>query len=103
MSPKRQEGDAARRLNLVRHALLRLHRSLMDAERVLYEQAHGQVTRGELLQLLISHEQFDWLHTISELIVSIDEMMDADEPVTEESVDSLIKRIRALVTPSETG
>ena len=59
----------------LRRELLRLHKTLLDSETAAYEQARGSVTRGELLQLVINHEQFAWLHTISELIVRIDEML----------------------------
>src|SRR4030088_390798 len=58
----------------LRRGLLRLHKTLLDQETAAYEAARGSVARGELLQLVISHEQFAWLHTISELIVRIDEM-----------------------------
>jgi len=46
---------------------------LLDTERITYEQVHGRVSSGE--QLVINHEQFAWLHRISELVVQIDEML----------------------------
>jgi hypothetical protein len=90
-------------LSELRRVLLRLHKTLLDAERAAYEQAHGSVSSGELLQLVINHEQFAWLHSISELIVKIDEMLDADEPVTTGEAQSLLSEARALLKPSETG
>ena len=92
-----------KRLRDLRRVLLHLHKALLDAERVLYEQAHGRVSSGELLQLVISHEQFAWLHSISEIIVRIDEAMDADDPMTREDRDLLLAQVRALLKPSETG
>ncbi len=50
------------RLSELRIKLLRLHKLLLDAEFLTYEQVRGQVSRGELLQLAIGHEQFAWLH-----------------------------------------
>jgi uncharacterized damage-inducible protein DinB len=50
------------RLANLRRALLRLHKALLDDERLAYERIYGQVTGGELLQLVINHEQFAWLH-----------------------------------------
>jgi hypothetical protein len=94
---------ALRRLRSLRHVLLRLHKTLLDSERAIYEQAHGRVTSGELLQLVINHEQFAWLHSVSELIVRIDEMLDADEPATRDEVESLLAQARALLKPSEMG
>ena len=90
-------------LKNLRRALLRLHKALLDDERLAYERIYGQVTGGELLQLVINQEQFAWLHSISELIVSIDEMLDTDEPATDADADSLLTQTRALLKPSEEG
>jgi hypothetical protein len=94
---------ALERLRKLRHSLLDLHKTLLDVERASYEQAHGRVNSGELLRLLLSHEQFAWLRTLSELVVRIDEMLDADEPMTGEDVDTLFGQARRLLMPSETG
>lgn len=90
-------------LSELRRVLLRLHKTLLDTERAAYEQVHGRVSSGELLQLVINHEQFAWLHAISELIVKIDELLDADEPVKRGEAQSLLSEARALLKPSETG
>jgi len=92
-----------RRMRELRLSLLRLHKTLLDAERDAYERMHGQVTGGELLQLVINHEQFAWLHPISELIVRIDEMLDADEPATADAAEALLAGARSLLKPSEAG
>lgn len=90
-------------LNELRLRLLRLHKLLLDHERITYEQRQGKVSRGELLQLVISHEQFAWLHRLSELIVQIDDLLHADEPVTSEVITALFIDIRTLLTPDELG
>ena len=91
------------RLRDLRRGLLHLHKTLLDTERAAYEQLEGRVSSGELLQLVISHEQFAWLHAISELIVKIDETLDADEPATIGDAKSLFMQIEALLKPAETG
>lgn len=91
------------RLRELRRGLLHLHKALLDTERASYEQAHGRVSSGELLQLVISHEHFAWLHAISELIVSIDEMLNADEAATTAEAEALLAQARVLLKPSETG
>ncbi|HEX8888637.1 MAG TPA: hypothetical protein VF779_05650 [Pyrinomonadaceae bacterium] len=96
-------GDAIERLRNLRRTLLHLHKVLLEDERAAYERVHGQVNSGELLQLLISHEQFAWLHAISELVVEIDEMFDADEPVTTAAAESVLASAAKLLTPAETG
>ena len=90
-------------LRNLRNKLLRLHQVLLDTERITYEQVRGRVSSGELLQLVIEHEQFAWLHRISELVVQIDEMLQADEPVSLDDIQNLITYARTLLTPSETG
>ena len=87
----------------LRRSLLRLHKTLLDQETAAYEQARGSVTRGELLQLVINHEQFAWLHTISELIVRIDEMLSPKEPALDADAQALLAETEVLLTPSETG
>ncbi|MDT7603360.1 MAG: hypothetical protein QOF61_1357 [Acidobacteriota bacterium] len=101
-------GDTAsdatlERLVGLRSVLLRLHKTLLDTERATYEVVHGSVSSGELLQLVINHPQFAWLHPVSELIVRVDEMLDADEPLTTSEAESLLAQARALLKPSETG
>jgi len=91
------------RLRELRRGLLHLHQVLLDTERAAYEQVYGRVSSGELLQLVINHEQFAWLHSISELIVHIDELLDADEPAGTGDAESLLTQARMLLKPLETG
>ena len=95
--------DSQQRLKDVRRGVLHLHKILLDMERAAYEQVRGRVSSGELLQLVINHEQFAWLRSMSELIVRIDEMLDAEEPATDEEAKSLLADARALLKPSESG
>ena len=87
----------------LRNKLLHLHACLLDTERIAYEQVRGRVSSGELLQIVIDSEQFAPLHRISELIVQIDETLQADEPISLEIVQDLVAYIRTLLTPSEVG
>ena len=95
--------DAAlKRMRELRTGLLRLHKALLDSERTAYERIHGQVNAGELLQLVIHDEQFAWLRPVSELIVRVDEMLDA-EGATKEEAGALVSQARAMLKPSEAG
>jgi hypothetical protein len=87
----------------LRIKLLHLHKLLLDAERINYEQVRGQVSSGELLQLVINHDQFAWLHQLSQLIVQIDELVHSDEPVTLDAIAALMTDVRTLLTPDELG
>lgn len=98
--------DSARNhLEEVRHALLTLHKALVDSERVSYEQTVGAVqSPNHFLQLLTRDPWFAWLQQLSQLIVSMDEALDAkEEPLTTAIVDSVVKEARALLSPSESG
>ena len=87
----------------IRIKLLHLHKLLLDTERIRYEQVRGQISNSELLQLAINHDQFAWLHRLSELIVQIDELIHFDEPVTSEAIAALIADVQILLTPDEVG
>ncbi len=87
----------------LRNKLLHLHKMLLEAERITYEKVRGRVSSRELLRLAIEHEQFAWLRNISELVVQIDEMLAADEPILPEEVQKLTASARTLLTPSELG
>jgi hypothetical protein len=91
------------RLSELRIKLLHLHKVLLETERFTYEQVRGQVSSGELLQLVISHEQFAWLHRLSALIVQIDELLDDGESVTPEAMEAIASDIRTLLSPDELG
>jgi len=88
-------------LHDVRVSLLHLHQTLLDMERKSFERTHGRVNSGELLQLVINHEQFAWLRIISALVVQIDEMLDADEPASAADMLSLISSARQLFAASD--
>ncbi|MGB8508594.1 MAG: hypothetical protein WCD76_09325 [Pyrinomonadaceae bacterium] len=88
----------------LRHALLRLHKTLLELERAAYERARGGISNsGEFLQLVMNDPWFAWLRTLSGLVVQIDEALDADEPPTEADAETYIAQTRALLTPNETG
>jgi hypothetical protein len=93
------------RLEQVRHAVLDLHKTLVDSERVTYEKTVGAVrSPNHFLQLLTSDPWFAWLQPLSQLIVSMDEALDAkEEPLTAATVDATMKEANLLLTPSESG
>jgi len=95
---------ARKRLVDLRHGLLKLHKILLDSERVSYERVHGRIaSTGEFFQLVVGGDWFAWLHRISELVVEIDEMLDADEPATAIEATRVIDQTRMLLKPSEDG
>lgn len=87
----------------LRHALLRLHKSLLDWERAGYERIHGRQTSGALLDALLNDPQFHWLRAISQLIVRIDEMLEDEIPPEQGDLQAVIAHARDLAAPNETG
>lgn len=85
----------------VRRALLGLHKLLLESERAAYEQRHGRVTSGQLLQLLIGDERFEWLRRMSELVVLIDETFDTQVMVTAKEAEAMLSQARRLLAPAD--
>jgi hypothetical protein len=77
-----------------------LHHALVQVVRRDYEKQWGAVHPGELLQLLTRHPDFDWLHTLSEMMVGIDEMLDQDE-VTADDVRTAVLAVRQTLVPED--
>ena len=94
-------------LKNLRQGMLRLHKLLLDTERIGFERARGKISNSyEFLQLALKDPWFDWLHRLSELIVEVDEMLDtvnSEKPATEQDGKALIERIKQLLSPSESG
>ena len=96
--------NTLQRLREVRLPLLHLHKTLLDYERETYERQHDRIENAyEVLRLVMHDPWFAWLHSISELVVNIDEMLDADEPPAGPDIEAVIKQARQLIVPSETG
>lgn len=94
--------EIRKRLEEVRHALLALHKTLVDSERVTYETTVGPIrSPNQFLQLLTSDPWFAWLQPLSQLIVSMDETLDSKEPVTDQAVETIVKEANILLHPSE--
>lgn len=91
-------------LDQLSRALLRLHKTLLDGERIAYERVHGRITsNGQLLQLLLGHTWFAWLRQLSQAMARLDELAESTEASADEAVQDLIASLRTLLTPSEVG
>ncbi|MFO7261121.1 MAG: hypothetical protein DIU52_008185 [bacterium] len=100
-STPQRDRDPGERLHELRRALVRLHKALVDFERIEYERVHGRLTSSELLQILIHDPWFAWLHPLSELVVRIDEFLDEEQPPAEGDLRALVHQVRSLLTPTE--
>ena len=92
------------RLRELRSVLLRLHKALLESERVVYEQFHGRIqSKGEFFRLVIDHDWFSWLRPISQFIVQIDEVLSSKEPVPLDKASALLDQARELIQPAQEG
>jgi hypothetical protein len=92
------------RLPAVRQALLQLHKTLLDSERISYEQTMGTIpSPGHFLKLVTTDPWFAWLHPLSHLIVTIDEALETDAPLSDETAGALLAQTAVLLVTSETG
>jgi len=105
-SKNQAREDAAIRqpLQELRDALLDLHKTLIDSERAVYETSVGPINSPHhFLQLLSGDPWFAWLRPVSQLIVAMDEALDAKEPLTSDGVDVLMNESVFLLVPAERG
>jgi len=93
--------EPAERLKNARNILLKLHKSMLDLEREMYEGIQGKVSPADFLNLLMEDEDFSWLRKFSILIVEIDEMFDLKEGMTPEMIDANLNKVRELVEMKE--
>jgi hypothetical protein len=101
LRPERDPDPVRNQLRDVRRGLFRLHKTLIDAERALFEQRSGPLAPGSFLQLLIHDEFFAWLRPFSSLIVEMDEVLAArDEPIGQERARGYLAQVRDLIATS---
>jgi len=102
-TPENNNEAARQKIMSLRHALLRLHKTLLNMERRDYERQHGHVSTGELFRLVLDHHQFSWLHNISEFVVRLDETLAGEAPIAVEDARSAIGMARKMFVPTESG
>lgn len=92
------------RVAQLRHVLLDLHKTLLDAQRIEYERARGRIeTAGEFLGLVLNHPEFEWIRALSALIAQMDEWAEEAEGTTEDELDGIMTALRELIRPEGTN
>jgi hypothetical protein len=99
------DAEPRQRLTSLSKSLLALHKTLLESERVGYEESFGTIaTPAAFFQLVTGDPWFAWLRQLSAFIVSIDERLgEKGKPVTKVEAAEFVTRARALLTPEQTG
>lgn len=93
--------ENAELLKNARDLLLKLHKSMVDIEREMYEGVHGPQTATEFLNLLLEDPDLSYLRKFSMLIVEIDEMFAAKDGLPADMIDANLVTVRELVAMTE--
>jgi len=100
--PDAQAPLTARELHQLSKELLRLHRALLDGERLAYERRHGPIaSNGQYLQLVLGHPEFAWLRHLSRLMAELDDLTANGSSPTADAIGTLLAALRTLLTPVE--
>jgi hypothetical protein len=79
-------------------AMLRLHKTLLDAAKIDYEALNGKISNvNQYFQLVIDDPHFAWLRKISSLIALIDEAVSVRRPATESEAKGLQNEAQLLL------
>lgn len=79
-------------------AMLRLHKTLLDAAKADYEAKNGAIASvNQYFQLVIDDPHFAWLRKLSSLIALIDEAVSVRRPATEDEAKGLENEAKLLL------
>jgi len=82
--------------NLIK-LLLGFHKILLDLERADYEKNNGPISNNhEYFQLVINHDNFRWLRSLSEIITMLDEAAEQAE-IDNKHIKTLLGNLRELL------
>ena len=95
--------DDLQRLRDVNIRVTRLHKVLLDRQHKAYEAEYGPVMPTQLLQLLLTSEQFAWLRPLSGLMARIDEALDDDSETSRATVAGLFREVHGLLRSGRDG
>ena len=89
------------RLRVARNKMLTFHKLLIDLEKKQLETGSDPITPAQFLGLLMGDERFEWLRSISKLVVRIDESFELNDGMPPELVVKLNSEVSALFDDSE--
>lgn len=90
--------ETRKKLKDLSKALLRLHKTLLDAAKIEYEAKFGAISGvNQYLQLVIDDPHFAWLRKLSALIALVDEAASIRRAASEPDAQALLKEAQILL------
>ena len=81
---------------------MKLHGVLLESERAQYERDIQKIRSSQhFLDLALNDPAFAWLRVLSQLVVLIDETLDAKEPPSSAEAGRLVHKALDLLSPGE--
>ena len=81
---------------------MKLHAVLLESERAQYEHDIQRIRSSQhFLELALNDPAFAWLRVLSQLVVLIDETLDADEPPGTAEANRLVRKALGLLSPAQ--
>ncbi len=91
-------SETRQKLKDLSKAMLRLHKTLLEAEKMKYEAANGKIQNANIyLSLVLDDPQFAWLRKLSSLIALIDEATSMRRPASETDALALLDEAKTLL------
>jgi hypothetical protein len=91
-------GETRGKLKALSKAMLRLHKTLLDAAKLDYEAKNGRIASvNQYFNLVIDDPHFAWLRKISALVALIDEAVSIRRPATESEALGLFNEAKILL------
>jgi hypothetical protein len=85
----------------LRRSLLKLHRELLQAQRIEAERFGGRMSASETLQAAADDLRFSWIRALSVLISELDEAIGTDDSERQAAVDRVVRQARDLFVPPD--
>ena len=96
--PEKLNDETRADLKQLSRAMLRLHKTLLDAAKLDYEAKNGKIANVNVyFQLVIDDPFFQWLRKFSSLIALIDEAVSVRRPASEPEAQALFSEAKLLL------
>jgi hypothetical protein len=75
--------------------LLNLHKQLLEEQKKEYEKTYGVISNvNQYFQLVVSHDDFEWLRQVSAIMASFDEILESDN----QDIEAVSKELIVLLS-----